>query len=258
MFRGDHMQHVDQRGARPAGERVFFGAMAIALLAAVLLGFSRTFFLKPWFPEAVELAPPETFFLYHGAAFAAWYALLFVQAALIAAGNVRLHRKLGQSGVALAAVMVVLGIVGALIAAGRPTGFVGVPLPPLQFLVVPTAAMTLFAVFVSLAVARRGDPQSHKRYMLLASISMVEAAVARWPVGFVTMPSPVPGFGMAELLTCAFLAPIVGWDLASRGRLHGVTLWGGLTLIAVMPLRMLVSTTAAWQGFARWAVGLLG
>jgi len=251
------MQVAARGGAGRAGERSFFALMAIALAVAVLVGFGRTFFFRPWFPAAGALVPPERFFLFHGVPTAAWFVLLIAQAALISTGNVRRHRQLGRYGVALALLIVVLGLYGALLAASRPTGFVGVPLPPLQFLVVPVAAITLFAAFVTLAVARRSDAQSHKRYMLLASISMVEAAVARWPLGFMSDPSPLPGLAVWELATCAFLAPIAVWDLASRGRLHAVTLWGGVALIATLLLRLPLGATDAWQGIGCWAVGLL-
>ena len=240
-----------------AAERFFYSGMGALLLATVVAGFARTFFLKPWFPEHQHLAPPEPFFLVHGAFFAAWFALLAVQPLLVAGGNRALHRRLGTWGAALAVAMVVLGIVGALIAARRPGGFIGVPLPPLQFLVVPFAAVLLFGVFVALAVAWRGDPQAHKRLMLLASISLAEAAVARLPFAFLTAASPVPFFQAMELLTLALLLPMVGWDLLSRGRLHAVTLWGGVALVASMPLRAAVSATDGWLALARWAVGLL-
>jgi hypothetical protein len=251
------MQLASTRGAGLPGERIFFAAMSVSLLAAVVLGFGRTFLFTPWFPEARALVPPEGFFFFHGVAAAAWFVLLITQATLVALGRVRRHRQLGQFGVLLAAVIVVLGLYGGLLAAGRPGGFIGMPVPPLQFLVVPVAAITVFAVFVALAIAGRADPQSHKRYMLLASIAMIEAAVARWPFGFMGQPSPVPGLGVFELVTCLFLVPLAAWDLASRRRLHPVTLWGGLALVATLLLRLPLASTEAWQGFARWAVRLV-
>jgi hypothetical protein len=36
---------------------------------------------------------------------------------------------------------------------------------------------------------------------------------------------------------------MVVWDLASRGRVHPVTLWGGLVLIVAQPLRMMLAET---------------
>jgi hypothetical protein len=243
---------------RWSAERWFYVSLAAAITAAVVLGFTRTFFLRSWFPEwARAHGAPETFFYVHGAVFAGWFLLLLVQPSLVAAGRVDLHRRLGVLGAGLAVAMVLLGTVGALIAAGRPTGFMDVPVPPLQFLVVPLAVIALFGIFVTLAILNRHRPQSHKRYMMLASIALVEAAVARWPFAVMAAPSPVPGFSTLELFVDLFLVPMILWDLASRGRVHPVTVWGGAALIAAQPLRMMLGATPAWLAFAGWAVNLL-
>ena len=246
------------RRVRWSAERRFYGGFAAAITAAVVLGFSRTFFLKPWYPEwARAHGAPEAIFYVHGVVFVGWFLLLLVQPTLVAAGRVDIHRRLGRLGGGLAVAMVLLGTVGSLIAARRPTGFMNVPMPPLQFLVVPLTVITLFGIFVTLALVKRRDAQSHKRFMLLASIALVEAAVARWPFAFMSSPSPVPGFGMVEMCVDLFLVPILVWDLASRRRLHPVTFWGGAALIASQPLRIMLSGTHAWLAFAGWAVNLL-
>lgn len=59
--------------------------------------------------------------------------------------------------------------------------------------------------------------------MLIASIGMLDAAVARWPLDGMGAPSPVPGLLVNELVMLAFLAPLVVWDLHTRRRLHSVT-----------------------------------
>jgi hypothetical protein len=246
------------RPVRWSSERGFYVGFAAAITAAVVLGFSRTFFLRPWFPDwARAHGAPETFFYIHGVVFVGWFLLLLAQPTLVAAGRVDIHRRLGVFGGGLAVAMVVLGIVGSLMAARRPTGFMDIPLPPLQFLVVPLTIITLFAIFVTLALVNRRDPQTHKRLMLLASIALIEAGVSRWPFPYLTAPSPILGFGMVELSVDLFLIPMVVWDIVSRRRLHPVTLWGGLALIASQPLRFMLSQTHAWLAFAAWAVNLL-
>lgn len=233
-----------------SSERRFFGGMALAIIACVFLGFARSFYLKPIFPDWP--VPPEPFFIIHGLAFTAWVLLLLVQTTLIARKRVDLHRRIGAFGVALAIAIVVLGIGGALIAAQRPTGFVGIPVPPLQFLAVPLFAMALFAIFVTLAFARRRDPQSHKRLMMLASVQLVTAAIARWPV--ISNYGPPAFFGITDL----FVVALAIWDFRTRGRLHPATLWGGLLMIASQPAQLVLSGTELWLAFARWATGLLG
>ncbi len=234
-------------------DRVFFSGMTLLILFAMLLGFARTFFLRPLYPEIP--APPEPFFILHGIVFTAWFVLLTAQAGLVAAGRIDLHRRCGYGGAGIAALMVVLGLHGALVAARRPEGFIGIPVPAPTFLVEPLCAIFLFTVFVSLAIHLRRDSETHKRLILLGSISILTAALARWPIGLPAMASPVPGIGVPDLVLDLFLLPLVAWDLATRGRLHAATLWGGLLLVATQPLKWMLAGTAAWQGFAGWLIG---
>lgn len=229
-------------------ERRFYSGMALLILATVVVGFSRTFFLRPFFPDTP--APSEGIFLVHGLVATAWILLFVVQTQLVGFGRTALHRRLGVLGGVIAGAMLVLGVWGALVAARRATGFTGVPIPPLQFLAIPLFDVVFFASFVSLAIARRRDLQSHKRWMLLATITMVPAAVARMP-GVISL-GPVGFFGLADL----FIVALAIWDLRSRGRLHPVTLWGGLLVIVSQPARLMLSGTDPWLAFARWATGV--
>ena len=231
-------------------ERRFFTGMALAILAVVFVGFSRGFYLRAWFPA--HPVPPEPFFAVHGIVFSAWIVLLLTQARLVARGRLDLHRRLGACGAVLAVLMVVLGTIGALIAARRPGGFVEVPVPPLQFLAIPMFEMVLFPAFVAIGLAMRRDPQAHKRWMVLATLGILTAAVARIPV--IDRLGPPAYFIGVDL----FVVALAIWDFRTRGRLHPATLWGGLVLIASQPLRLVVSGTDGWLAFATWATGLLG
>lgn len=238
------------RAGRSA-ERWFFGAMAWAMLATVMVGFARTFFLRAWFPEVRHLVPTESFYYFHGAVFTAWFVLLVVQPALIATRRVALHRRLGWFGAGLAVVMCAVGVEGALIAARRPGGFLGLSVPAEQFLLIPLGDMLLFAIFVGLAVARRRDVQAHKRYMLIASTSLLTAAVARVPLEVIATGGPIAFFIATDL----FLVALAVWDLASRRRLHSATVIGALALVASQPLRLALAGSESWQAIAKWLIG---
>lgn len=227
--------------------------MALCIAAVVFIGFSRSFFLRFAFPDAVEHSAPEPIFYVHGVVFAAWFVLLIAQTNFIRAGHVRLHRRIGLAGVGLAGVMVVLGAIGSLIAARRPGGFIEVTTPPLQFLAVPIFDLVLFVVFVSLAALWRRDPQAHKRLMLIATINIMEAAIIRIPVSLVENGGTLMAFWLADV----FLAALVLWDVLSLNRLHRVTLWAGLVTVASQPLRLELAETNTWLAFATWAAGLL-
>lgn len=240
-------------GYEKSRERIFFSAMAVAMAALVFVGFGRSFFLRIWFPEAETYAAPETIFYIHGALFTTWMVLLIVQTSLVRIGRVDLHRKLGPLGAALAPVMVLIGITGSLVAARRPDGFIGVPIPPLQFLAVPLFDMVLFGLLAGLAVVWRRNAARHKRLMLLATVSLLGAATVRIPVESVAALGPL---GLL-LLPSLFIVLLAIWDISVLRRLHPVTLWAGLAVVASQPFRFWVMGTEPWLSFAGWAVKLL-
>jgi uncharacterized membrane protein YozB (DUF420 family) len=224
-----------------SAERRFYTFMAVAIFVAMYVGFARTFFLRPWFPEAQSMSPPEPFFYFHGAVFTAWFALLLLQPALVGAGRTDLHRAIGRFGAALAVGVVAVGAMGALIAARRAGGFIGIPVPPAQFVIIPFVDLALYALLIGMAIARRRDSQSHKRLMLVGSLCLIDAAIARWPV-VISVGNPLLFFALTDL----FLVPLAIWDFKTRGRPHPVTLWAGLLLIVSQPLRLWLSGTDAW------------
>ncbi len=235
---------------RPS-ERNFYTAMSIAMLIAVLVGFARTFFLKPMFPQAQEFAASETIFYVHGILFTAWMLLLIGQALLIRSNNVQAHRRIGPYGAALATAIIVIGLYGALVAAARPGGFVGVPIPPQQFLVVPFFDLVMFAAFVVWAIARRNDAQSHKRLMLFATINILGAAFARYPVEIIQNYFPFSNFLASNL----FILAIIIWDLVSMKKLHRITIIATVLTLLVQVTRFMIMETNAWLGFANWMMG---
>ena len=86
---------------------------------------------------------------------------------------------------------------------------------------------------------------------MLASLQLITAAIARWPV--VANFGPPMFFGITDL----YLVGLGIWDLRTRGRLHPVTLWGGLLMVVAQPAQLMVSGTEGWMAFARWATALL-
>lgn len=228
-------------------DRIFFSGMALLILVIVVVGFAPTFYLAPFFAD--KPASPERFFYFKGVIFTAWFLLMPVQCWLIASQRVVLHRTLGIAGASIAVLMVISGIWGALIAAGRAGGFIAVSAPPLMFLVEPLFDIVLFALFVGLALIRRRDGATHKRLMLLCSLALVDSAAARWP--FMSAVHPIWG-PVTTVVILVFALAV--HDLSSRDWLHPVTLLAGGALILSFPLRLLIGTSAVWQQVAAMAV----
>jgi hypothetical protein len=244
---------IDSAQVMKNNERTFYTGMTIAIAVIVLIGFARTFFLRTLFPEAQSFAAPESIFLFHGVVFAAWTGFLVSQALLIRGNRLNLHRSAGWIGVGLAVLMIAVGTYGSLIAAQRPGGFIGVPVPPEQFLTFPLFDMILFGFFVAMAIAWRTNPQSHKRLMILATVNLVEAAIIRIPLEFIAAGAPFTSRGLSYL----FIVAMMVWDVRSRGKIHRVTLLGGILIVISLPLRMIVSQTQLWADLANWLVQII-
>jgi hypothetical protein len=105
-------------------------------------------------------------------------------------------------------------------------------------------------VFVAAAISRRRDGQTHKRLMLLATLSILDAAVARLPFEIVRASAWAYLPATDVLLIVAIL-----YDVASRRTVHRVYIWGGLLLVIEQALRIPVGATAAWQAIARVLIG---
>ena len=234
-------------------DRDYAAAITAGILIVVVLGFSRSFFLLPMFAARPEWAAPERLFYFHGFVFSAWFALLGVQTWLIRARSTKLHRRLGYAGAGLAAIIVVLGTYSALAAANRPGGFFGVPVPPEQFLIVPLLDLATFAVFVTLGVVRRNRAASHKRWMLLAAITLLGAPVVRLPL----MAPMLPVF-LDLIVYAVFVAALVVWDFDTRRRITPETRWGGGAILVLKFFALPAAASPAWTGFALWAMSFAG
>lgn len=222
-------------GARAPRHRVlrdsyFFTATALILFGLVFWGFGPTFFWTVAVP-----APHKTMlsfggtlnnalFLVHGLVFSAWILLYCVQSALVSARRTALHRRLGQTAAILIPAVILMGV--AVSVQGLRIGFQVPGLPDPAFFADSFFPALTFGAFASAGWAQRRDPAAHKRWMLLATMMMTGAAVAR--IGAISGLFP-DWFEPVSLL----LAALALWDLISLGSLHRATLWGGLAFLIV-------------------------
>ena len=234
-------------------DRTFAGWIAGLILAVLLVGFSRSFFLRPFFAGPPSWAAKEAIFYAHGAVFAAWFALLAVQVVLIRVRNVRLHRWLGYAGAGLAPLLIVAGTLAALRASNRPGGFIDVPIPPDQFLTVPLVSMLLFGVLVTLAVLWRRYPARHKRMMFLASISLLGAPVAR----ITSMMAPFAPPMLDVIVYATLVGLIFIWDVATLGRVRVDTLVGGVAVVGLNAAALPFGATPVWLAIAHPLMALV-
>jgi hypothetical protein len=242
-----------REGAAPPlnAERLFYGGIAAVVLLIVVAGFGPSFYLRGIAPPYVPLNSLTPLILVHAAAFSLWVLLFLSQTVLIRTRRFTVHQRLGQFGVALAALMVVLGLVTAAqqVALGRP---VPSGIPPLQWFAVPVFDIVTFAGFVAAGYAMRRHPQTHKRLMLLATVLLLQPAIGRLPL------PPDALYGeLATFVAWTLCLPLVAWDLFSLGRVHRATLIGVTVLAAEQFIRIAVWHTDEWHAVAAWLTAAL-
>jgi hypothetical protein len=216
--------------------------MTIAIVATVFAGFAPTYYLKSLFG-----APPLIPLLHlHGAIFTSWIALLLIQTTLVSANRTDIHRRLGIAGGLIAVLLVIVGTVTAITRVKQGAAPAGGP-PPLVFLAIPLFDMVVFSCLVSAGFYFRRRPDVHKRLMMLATVSILAAAIARLPFGILKA-GPPAFFGLTDLFILAFVV----YDLIAHRRVHRATALGGFLIVASQPLRLMLSGTAVWMSFASW------
>jgi hypothetical protein len=216
--------------------------MSIAVVVTVFAGFAPTYYLRPRFTSA----PLLPLLHLHGLVFTSWIALLLIQTTLVAANRTDIHRRLGIAGGVIATLMVLVGVSTAIIKASQGAAPPGGPSPQV-FLVVPLGDILIFAILVGAGFYYRRRPDVHKRLMLLATISILTAAIARLPFA-ILQAGPPAFFGLTDI----FIVVCLLYDLITLKRIHRATVLAGLLIVASQPLRLIIGGTQAWLGFANW------
>jgi FtsH-binding integral membrane protein len=223
-------------------DHLFFSAMALLMLGTVFVGFAHTYYLAGVFHAPL----PSLIIHLHGAAFSCWILLLMTQTSLVSAGRVDIHRRLGIAGFLLACLMIILGVLAATDSLVRGAGPAGGD--PKFFYIIPLTDMLIFATLIFFAFRARSNPAAHKRVILVATIGLTIAAIARWPFVFVFRNA-----AMAALLSYLFLIILATYDVWSTRKVHRATLWASAFLIFVQQIRLPIGKTEAWHAFATWA-----
>ena len=213
--------------------------MAAVFLATVVAGFTSSARSR----AAAGLPSLEWPVVLHAAMFFSWFVIFFTQTMLAAMGRIALHRALGYAAAVVATVMVVDGPWVAVSAVGK--GHLGAKPAALEFMLIMIGDVLVFGVFVALAVYYRSRRDTHRTFMLLASLSMLPPAIARWP-GVNLDPARVTP------IMFAFVAAVPIHDLIVRRRIHPASLWGGVGLLSSLPVRVAVAHTEAWHNVAGW------
>src|SRR5688572_20010845 len=249
------------RRVAAAGQR-FYVNMAAACLAVAVLGFAPTYWI-PMMQGTLNVSPITHL---HGLFFYGWTALYLAQAWLVRERRLTRHRQLGVIGVSLATGMCFVGLAAAI---GTLKKFEPTPMADAAraFSVIPVTGIVFFAVLVAVAVAKVRQPEVHKRLLLVATVSLLNAAVGRWFAVFLAPPVPDGLRGavgppavwvsvMPALVADLLIVAAMIHDKRTRGQVHRVYWIAGGSLLAIQFLRIPLSATGAWSRAAEFLVAL--
>ncbi len=234
---------INATSLRRPSDRGLFLTAAILFPLLVLVGYFKSYYFSAFF----DVRPVANALVHaHGVVMTLWVVYFTAQIALIRSKNVKLHVTMGTAGIALAALVVVVGLAAAydahLVRASAPPG-----MNPHGFFLIPVADMLVFVVFFGGAIYYRKRPAEHKSLMLMTAINFLPAAVARIPVvpaQFVILWA----YGVPDLLALVCL----GWHTAKHRKLNKAFAACVLLLIASQPLRIALAGSKTWLQFAAW------
>jgi hypothetical protein len=237
---------------RHSQDNLVFLGMLLLIWLGILMGFVPQMIRhiqshRPPYPLIVHI---------HGPVFVGWLMLLTTQLGLVRTGNVRLHRKLGMIGMALAAVMVVLGPVTAIVV---DRAHIGTPNDDPGFLAIQLQDIIGFAGLVGAAFWFRHRPDAHKRLIILATLHISDAGFSRWLSGYFatllgaqSLPSVLLQLYFAnDLLVIALGA----YDRITRGRFHPVYLPAVAWIVTVQGISLWLYMSPWWQTTQRHLLG---
>ena len=247
-------------GTRAPSRPRFYFYMALLCAVTAFGGFLPTF----WLPMTHGHYVAAPIIAIHGFFFSCWTLFFILQTWFAASGRIANHRAWAFSEIALASVMTVFGFL-VVINQMQRAGAAGNLDAGLSFAILPLWHVVLFATFVALAITNIRRPDRHKRFMLVATILILDAPIARpfiyflgfhgnMPVaaGLPAPPPPIVGVSPNDYVVDFFLLIPILYDWRTRGRPHLVYLLGGGIVVLMELLQGPISRTQAWHGIASW------
>ena len=248
------MATVTRSARRPLVSK-FYITMAAIFAAIAFGGFAGTYWLQ--LPYGTFTGSPMLHL--HGLLFSLWTLFFLSQALLVANRQLRRHRAWGLLGISLATAMLFTGLAVAIqgLHARLDAGYGDAAR---AFTIVPVSAVLLFAGFVTAAIMNLRRPEWHKRFMLLATVSLLQAAIARFFFLAATGGGPGmrPGFGpplpigtsmVAGFIVASLIVAAMIHDWRSHGRVHPAYWWGFGITMTVQLMRPVIGYSDAWYRF---------
>jgi len=230
----------------------FYLIITILLLVVVLLGFGRTFFLRPFFDQPPHLQTEQLPFgiMMHGLLMTLWFVCLVLQSVLINTKNANVHMRLGWGLAALAVLMVIFGVPVMMGFAPRMLAFGLLDLNVPEQVWIQNAmwtndltALAAFIGLVTIGILNRKNKVLHRTMMLFGSMAFTA------PASFRMYDWIAPEFAMPGMILTFILFPL---SLLVHDWVYGkgfpkYAFWGFWVLVLVIVLTLNLPNIEFWK-----------
>lgn len=207
---------------------------ALFLAGIMFAGFAKNYYLRTW----IGTRPISVMVHVHGLIMTAWIILFIAQTLLVANRRTDLHRRLGIGGAILAGIVVPLGLYTVTASILRRHPDVTVARFTNLFVSFDGLSLLLFGGLVVTAVRVRLRPQTHKRLMVMATVSLLPPAFGRFVAYFTRVDVSAIVLG----LMCTMVGICVLIDTIRHRRLHPALAWSGALVVAVNIITYIAQT----------------
>lgn len=259
-----HQQRADALSGTPrahAIDRWIFVFMAAWFILIVLTGFIPDSIMKVGMVQAGARPPFPPVLHLHAIVMGSFLLVLLTQTWLMATGRKALHMQIGILGMALAALLV---LVGAILA---PTMYYQTwkalqAASPAQrgqlqdllsvrenILLLQMRVGLLFPLFLAIGLRARGvDAGLHKRMIILATAVPLGAAFSR----MTWLPTTMPHSGVStDVLVVLAIAPMFAWDVIRNRSVHRAYLIWVPIYAAMSVITFMLWDTPLWHATAK-------
>ncbi len=212
----------------------------------VMIGVQWGFY-KPYTSEFPNFKDTTLTIHIHGALLMSWLVLLIMQPLLIHTGRIKLHRTIGKVAYVLGPLIII-----SMFLVGKGSYWRTLERTTEQdaivFMVLDIRGLLSFAIFWSLAMFYRKNPDAHMRYMIATGILAIGPGIARGLNNNFNI-----DFGMAPAITdiidLLIIGFLLGFDIYRKKNYKPFLVVFLILLIGALLWQ--IRDGSAWESFAR-------
>ena len=230
---------------------VWLGILWVGMISGFGVDIPRYLHEKPSAPWIVHV---------HALVFSAWMLILTAQVLLVLGDRVSVHRKMGWVAAGWACLM---AIFGPLAAFAWHAANLGLPSGDPPFLSVQLLNMVGFLTLLTLGIALRRNPATHRRMMILSTVALADPGFSRfsgwlWPNPPQTL---LGGFFWVFYGNVLLVVLMLGWDFWKKRLIRSFAI-ASISLLALEWLETWLYFFPPWrqmatgwvQAWARWHI----